>query len=475
MKKVLLGLVVVTFITGFAYAATPAQCAVLKGAGFTGICNLKTLVTKEDVNLGISKGVAGAKKFLTSRASNLRKSKAPILCSGNKNIERLNNTFAVCSANFIKAYESVYGTGSVKVVSGFRPGREQGDGCGSNAAAGGVPNSNHTKGLAIDVNPFGKGSYKTLYNFARLNPNLGVCFPHYGWDNPHMTLAGGSGREARKCAAQGVKTQCSGAPKFNPNKNIYGSSGNGRSRLSSSRYENRQGTQSTQQPPQTPKPPSGGAPKGSPQSNARTKAGNGYNPYSNKGNGGRDGKYDSVGGEGNAPANIASITCDPGTIGGTERALIEWSCGGQSTRSRGGTTRLQSRFNTKGRLTGRGYTRPREGTSYKIQCLDGDKVIGAAVCRINVDVASTSAVAGDATRAVLHLSTSEPSVEWGGSTSLQWATIGASNCKVRGGRIREDRDGGSADTGRLYRPTVYILRCDTSNGSKLVKTEVKIR
>ncbi len=177
-------------------------------AGVTDLCS-------DAKTLGISDLVGSAKEFLNS---------VPKRCVGacaappdKAHIDKLNNTFAVCAANFIKAYTLKYG--AIYISSAYRDGPS-----GENARAGGAPNSNHTKGLAIDMSP-ASGDFPTMWKFASQNPGFGVCFPYLGSDRPHMSLAGSGTGEASKCAAQGVTAQCTGAPTFTPTAASSGAAG----------------------------------------------------------------------------------------------------------------------------------------------------------------------------------------------------------------------------------------------------------
>ncbi|MDB5238039.1 MAG: hypothetical protein JWM46_309, partial [Candidatus Kaiserbacteria bacterium] len=179
--------------------ATAADSAVQNGTITAGTCYNPNEV-------GIGQSTETAKVFLNS---------VPKKCVGacaappdKAHIEHLNDTFATCAANFIKAYNQKYGV--IYISSAYRDGPS-----GENARAGGAPGSNHTKGLAIDMSP-ANGDFQTMWKFASQNPQFGVCFPYLGSDRPHMTLAGTGTGEAAKCAAQGVTKQCSGAPNFTP-------------------------------------------------------------------------------------------------------------------------------------------------------------------------------------------------------------------------------------------------------------------
>lgn len=173
-------------------------------------------------------------------------------------------------------------------------------------------------------------------------------------------------------------------------------------------------------------------------------------------------------------SDVASISCTPGEVSGAERSLIEWGCSGPSTRSRGGTTQIQSLFDTKGSLNGKGYARPMTTTGYKVQCLIGDRVIDEATCKVNVSQATASTVT-QVEKPILHISPKLPGVAQGERTDVRWVTIGASNCVLQSGGEEVGRgESGSIDTGRLFSATAYLLKCDTNEGSKSVKAEVKV-
>ena len=176
-------------------------------AGVTQVCG-------SDATLGISNAAGVAKEYLNN---------LPNKCVGacqalpdKAHIDKLDNTFAICAADFFKAYQAKYGP--VSMSSTFRCGPKtptviQCDRT-ENGRAGGAGGSNHMLGLAIDVNPL-RSSYESMWDFARANPRFGVCFPYLGGDNPHMTLAGSGTGEAAMCARQGVTKPCNGLP-FTP-------------------------------------------------------------------------------------------------------------------------------------------------------------------------------------------------------------------------------------------------------------------
>ena len=154
-----------------------------------------------------------AKRYLMSMKRQALSQCAP---PNEENIGRLNSTFAVCAARFFKAYQERYGT--IVITSAYRDGPS-----GANRCAGGAANSNHTRGVAMDVYPANQADFPKLWKFASDNPEFGICFPHQqgganttGYsDRPHMILAGIGGSEAAACARQGVKSPCSGTA-FNP-------------------------------------------------------------------------------------------------------------------------------------------------------------------------------------------------------------------------------------------------------------------
>ena len=138
-----------------------------------------------DTKAGITNDAGAAKAYLQSIARDLRNSKAPPTSGGR--IDKLNNAFATCAANFLKAYAQKYGP--IFVVSAFRcgprsPASIQCDRT-ENARARGATNSNHQIGMAMDVNP-ASGNYAQLHAFARASPQFGVGFPLGMGDRPHM-------------------------------------------------------------------------------------------------------------------------------------------------------------------------------------------------------------------------------------------------------------------------------------------------
>lgn len=171
----------------------------------------------------VGQNVGEAKAYLNSLPKRPLSNCAP---PDQNNITRLNDTFATCAAQFLKAYTERYG--AIYVTSAFRdatPGSAQnGSGKSANQCAGGVNGSNHSIGTAMDVNPASDSLYPTLWKFASDNPQFGICFPHqYGGanttglrDRPHMVLAGSvngrCGGECTACRNQGVTASCSGTP-----------------------------------------------------------------------------------------------------------------------------------------------------------------------------------------------------------------------------------------------------------------------
>lgn len=468
-----LRLLIVLWVPVAVFAATDAQCTLLQKAGFQGVCNASTVVMPNDVRLGIAGGVNEAKAYLLSLADNtagrVSRPEDP------DNIYQLNNTFAVCAANFLKAYQNVFGQGSVVIVSAYRS-------PSVNAAAGGVSGSRHTVGLAMDVNPRGGGSYKTLYEFAKQNPSLGVCFPHYGWDNPHMTLASGANSgssEAAKCAAQGVTQPCSGAPSFDSQAASYVGATDGAGTQSQPSYDIQpDSAQSRTQSAQT-SPPAAqqqGASSGGSSGSSGGAAGQqtAANPYGTNSYGTTNpyGIWSDAGTQEGASTTVSAVlTCNPGNIAKGERVLITWQCGEGAASSMGGTSRRAAGFYTAGLLSGQGYASPSETTVYKLLCLDGSRVLGEDTCSVTV---GTSAATTQDTRSLIHISADDTAVSWGGETTIIWATIGASSCQVKGGGKSATGTAGSLETGRLFHTTTYVLECETAKGTEAKSIEVSI-
>ncbi len=171
---------------------------------------------------------------------------------------------------------------------------------------------------------------------------------------------------------------------------------------------------------------------------------------------------------------VASISCASNEINAGERVLIKWSCGGGSDRSRGGTTKIENRFNTRGILVGGGYARPLTNTKYMIQCLSNDKVIGEDVCSIDVKGSVYSTIK-DSKPNPIYLKSKQEILSWGSGTTISWYAKGAKSCILRGGSVREVGIKGSVSTGRLFHSTVYALECDLGSITEMKKIEVVVR
>jgi len=109
-------------------------------------------------------------------------------------IDPLNPAFALCAANFLRAYEA--NVAPIQISSAFRSPAQQKCVCPTAVAgrcgAPGVYNastrtvvggSNHQRGIALDINT---ASYTKLHAFARANPSFGVTFPLPTKDAVHM-------------------------------------------------------------------------------------------------------------------------------------------------------------------------------------------------------------------------------------------------------------------------------------------------
>lgn len=167
------------------HPATAEEAAA--GGGKNGVTTIivgETQVCPEDIGAGISEDAGIAKAYLLSIARDLRNSQAP---PTRERINRLNNSFAICEAKFLKAYTNAYGP--IYVASAFRcgPNTPKEIECDrtENGRAGGAPNSNHQIGIAVDVNP-ADGNYARAQSFAQSNPQYGVWFRLGMGDPPHM-------------------------------------------------------------------------------------------------------------------------------------------------------------------------------------------------------------------------------------------------------------------------------------------------
>ena len=182
-----------------ATAGEAANSAAIQ-VGLTQVCTIP--------QSGISQTAGEAKEYLTKLGK-----AGKCQTASPQAFQQLNDAFAVCAARFFKEYQQRYG--AVYITSAYRsPGPN-----GTNKCAGGVDGSNHTAGVAIDVHP-NSGNYDSMMNFAKANPQLGVCFPRPPYngkpDLPHMVIGGLQGGEGGRCAQQGITKPCDGV-KFDPN------------------------------------------------------------------------------------------------------------------------------------------------------------------------------------------------------------------------------------------------------------------
>jgi hypothetical protein len=171
-----------------------------------------------DAQAGVTANAGAAKKYLQSLGNGSNTTRP-------ESFQNLNSPFAICAAQFLKEFQAKYG--SVKITSAWRSQQDQQNVCPV-AVAGkcGGSNSNHTKGLAIDVRPTNE-NFEQMWSFAKQNPQFGVCFPFEGGDRVHMILQGIPGsQEAQHCVQRGYgNTPCSGSG-FDPSTIQEASSGN---------------------------------------------------------------------------------------------------------------------------------------------------------------------------------------------------------------------------------------------------------
>lgn len=203
--------------------ANDADCQILRQHGVTCVVGV-TPYNPNDAGVGQTADQAKRElKALPREPVNRSQCAAP---TDDRNIDRLNDAFAICAAQFLKDYTNRYGRNSIVIRSAFRDGaRGSGpDGRQSaNQCAGGAGASNHTRGTAMDVQAVPQDTYQRLWRHASDNPQFGVCFPfqdrplpgYPNGDRPHIILAGIGGSEGALCDQQGVTRACSGAPPTN--------------------------------------------------------------------------------------------------------------------------------------------------------------------------------------------------------------------------------------------------------------------
>ena len=133
----------------------------------------------------------------------------------------LDAAFAICSENFFREFQTKYGP--VTITSAYRSPEEEARLCVNNPRCGTLmnissPYGNHQKALAMDVRA---AQQSIMNNFAKQNPQFGVCFPFTGegggfTDPEHMILAGIPGAETQGPGCRGVVKACD-AGHFDPN------------------------------------------------------------------------------------------------------------------------------------------------------------------------------------------------------------------------------------------------------------------
>lgn len=156
----------------------------------------------------ISGDVKAAKDYLKTKINRTgRTSCSPHPFTVDNSIDPLNPAFALCAANFMKAYEQSVGV--TRISSAFRSPAQQRCVCPTPKAGtcGGAGTynpttrtveggSNHQRGIALDVNV---SDYSKLHEFARINPNFGITFPLGSGDPVHMQPVS---RTDPKCVTQ---------------------------------------------------------------------------------------------------------------------------------------------------------------------------------------------------------------------------------------------------------------------------------
>lgn len=167
---------------------------------------------------GISQGAEEAKQYLKSILK-----PATSCVPAQDQFNKVNDAFAICAARFLKTFNEQYGGAVVTrawqtnqcetAMCAKGPPGVGNVGCGGFAriaVSGGIVDSNHTRGVALDVSAGSK--QELMIAFANRNPQFGVCFPLASWDKVHMVLAGIGGGE--RCPAP--NKPCDGV-NFDPN------------------------------------------------------------------------------------------------------------------------------------------------------------------------------------------------------------------------------------------------------------------
>lgn len=168
--------------------------------------NVGDPVCPADIQGGITNAAGEAKEYLYSISTKVN-------TADREHINKLNSTFAVCAAQYAKAYTQTYGE-TLQITSAWRSRADQ-------ARVSTSPTSNHTRGLAIDIHPASRSqaSYDRMMNFAAQNKQFGVCFarPNYNGspDMPHMTAAG-IGSRTEDCNKYGIAKMCDAGGPFDP-------------------------------------------------------------------------------------------------------------------------------------------------------------------------------------------------------------------------------------------------------------------
>ncbi len=180
-----------------------------------------------DRNDATGTDASSAKQYLKSLNAGgvYSKCSADVRPSLDAQFANLNDTFAKCAANFLRAYQdSTHDKVQINRSSNNR--QCEGQMCYKNVHCGRLatqsPNasvdSNHTAGFAMDV--AANAGQNGIAQFAKQNPQFGVCFPFVGssFNDPvHMILAGAPGTEGNGPGCAGVsRSGCEGA-KFDPN------------------------------------------------------------------------------------------------------------------------------------------------------------------------------------------------------------------------------------------------------------------
>lgn len=173
----------------------------------------------------------------------------------------------------------------------------------------------------------------------------------------------------------------------------------------------------------------------------------------------------------NATVNIACTSS-----GG--RTRVQWSCPAAASVSRGLASPRDSTFTTRGALAGIVPVQPSALTTYTVQCIQNQQIIGQESCKLK-----PATQAGTTTKKQMVLSISATpeapaTLRKGKRAVISWSTIRATACTVTGEGLAADGDSGEEQTDPLTRAGTYAytLECENASGdTETARTRVEVR